>query len=317
MILNEQIALFSGSSNPQLAELIGQHLNQPLGKIKRSRFKSGEIYVNYEEGLRNRHVYLVQSFSHPINDNFVELLVMIDAAKRASAKTINVVVPYFGYARQERKSNPREPISAKMVSDVLTTVGANRVITLDLHSPAIQGFFNIPVDHLTALDLLCKYIKSKNIENPIIVSPDAGRAETAEKLANYLDYPFAIMVKKRPSHNESVITHVIGEVEGHTPIIIEDLIDTGSTIQKVVEGLKERGANDSYVCATHPVFSGPALQILDHPNIKEVIITDSIALPENYPSYIKVISVSSLLAEAISTNIYGGSISELFKIKSV
>ncbi|MFC0394704.1 ribose-phosphate diphosphokinase [Paenibacillus mendelii] len=316
-LLNDKIAIFTGSSNPELAELICQQLDQPLGKMKRSRFKSGEIYVHYEEGIRNRDVYLIQSFSHPINEHFVELLIMIDAAKRASAKTINIILPYFGYARQERKSAPREPISAKMLSDVLTTVGANRVITLDLHSSAIQGFFNIPVDHLTALDLICEYIRSKNIVNPIIVSPDAGRAETAEKLANYLDYPFAIMVKKRPSHNESVITHVIGEVEGHTPIIIEDLIDTGSTIVNVVEGLKERGAHDSYVCATHPVFSGSALQRLNHKNITELIITDSIPLQEPCPDYVKVLTVSSLLAEAIRTNIHGGSISRLFKIKSV
>jgi ribose-phosphate pyrophosphokinase len=316
-LLNENIGIFSGSSNPQLTELICKRLDQPLGKIKRSRFKSGEIYVNYEEGLRNRHVYLVQSFSDPVNEHFIELLIMIDAAKRASAKTINIIVPYFGYARQERKSAPREPISAKMVSDVLTTVGAERLITLDLHSPAIQGFFNIPVDHLTALDLISDYVKSKNIVNPIIVSPDAGRVETAEKLANYLDYPFAIMVKKRPTHNESVITHVIGEVAGHTPIIIEDLIDTGSTIVNVVEGLKERGANDAYVCATHAVFSGDALNRLNHPNIKELVITDSIALKDKCPDYVKVLSVSSLLAESINTNINGGSISKLFKIKSV
>jgi ribose-phosphate pyrophosphokinase len=315
--LNETFGIFSGSSNPQLAQLICDRLNQPLGKIKCSRFKSGEIYVNYEEGLRNRHVYLVQTFSHPVNEHFVELLVMMDAAKRASAKTINLVVPYFGYARQERKSAPREPISAKMVSDVLTVAGANRLITLDLHASAIQGFFNIPVDHLTALDLISEYLKSKNIERPIIVSPDAGRAETAEKLASYLDVPFAIMVKKRPAHNQSVITHVIGEVAGHTPIIIEDLIDTGSTIVNVVEGLKERGAHDAYVCATHPVFSGPALSRLNHPNIKEVVITDSIPLPSECPEYVKVLSVANLLAGAIQANLLGGSISKLFKIKSV
>jgi len=315
--LTENIAIFSGSSNPALARQISEQLNLPLGEVKCSRFKSGEIYVHYEEGVRNRHVYLVQSFSPPINDHFIELLVMIDAAKRASAKTINVIVPYYGYARQERKSAPREPITAKMVADVITTVGADRIITLDLHAPAIQGFFNIPVDHMTALDLICSHIKSRNIVRPVIVSPDAGRVETAERLANYLDCPFAIMVKKRPAHNESVITHVIGDVAGYTPIIIEDLIDTGSTIVNVVEGLKERGAEDAYVCATHPVFSGPALERLNHPNIRELIITDSLPLGAPCPDYVSVISVAGLFAEAISTNIYGGSISNLFKIKSV
>ncbi|WP_028560927.1 ribose-phosphate diphosphokinase [Paenibacillus pinihumi] len=312
-MFSDKLRIFSGSSNPKLAERICAELGQTLGRIKVSRFKSGEIYVHYEETIRNCDVFLVQSFSHPINEFFVELLVMIDAAKRASARTINVIVPYYGYARQERKAAPREPISAKMLADVLTTVGASRVITIDLHAPAIQGFFNIPVDHLTALDLLSDYLKSKDIKNPVVVSPDAGRASTAEKLANHLDSPFAIMIKKRPAHNESVITHVIGDVEGQTPIIIEDLIDTGTTIVNVVESLKERGAEDIYVCATHPLFSGPALQRLDHPYIKEVVVTDSIALPDSHSDRFKVLSVAPMLAEATRIIMQGGSISTLFK----
>jgi ribose-phosphate pyrophosphokinase len=310
---SKRLRIFSGSSNPELTARIADHLGVPLGRIKLSRFKSGEIYVHYEESVRNCDVFLVQSLSHPINEHFVELLVMIDAAKRASARTINVVMPYYGYARQERKSAPREPISAKMVADVLTTVGANRVATIDLHAPAIQGFFDIPVDHLTALDLISDYLKSKGIEHPVVVSPDAGRASTAEKLANYLDSPFAIMIKKRPAHNESVITHVIGEVEGRTPIIIEDMIDTGSTIVNVVEGLKERGAANAYVCATHPLFSANALQKLDHPNIEEIVVTDSIRLPEDHPARLKVLTVAPMLAEAIRIIVEGGSISTLFK----
>jgi ribose-phosphate pyrophosphokinase len=251
-----------------------------------------------------------------VNEHFVELLVMIDAAKRASAKTVNLVVPYYGYSRQERKELPREPISAKMVADVLATTGATRVITVDLHAPAIQGFFNIPVDHLTALDLISDYIRKKSIANPIVVSPDPGRAKTAEHLANILDAPFAIMIKKRPAHNEAIIT-VVGDVEGQTPIIIEDMIDTGSTIIQVVEGLKERGANDVYVLATHPVFSDPALQKLDHPNIKEVVVTDSIALPENHPSRFTVLSIAPLLSKSIDIITHGGSISSLFKYGGV
>ena len=312
-MFSDKLRIFSGSSNQQLAERICSELGQSLGKIKISRFKSGEVYVHYEETIRNCDVFIVQSFSHPINENFVELLVMIDAAKRASARTVNIIVPYYGYARQERKAAPREPISAKMVADVLTTVGADRVITIDLHAPAIQGFFNIPVDHLTALDILSDYLKAKDIKNPVVVSPDAGRASTAEKLANYLDSPFAIMIKKRPAHNESIITHVIGDVEGQTPIIIEDLIDTGTTIVNVVEGLKERGAEDIYVCATHPLFSGPALQRLDHPHIREVVVTDSIALPETRSDRFKVLSVAPMLAEATRIIMQGGSISTLFK----
>ncbi|XID92129.1 ribose-phosphate diphosphokinase [Paenibacillaceae bacterium WGS1546] len=317
MYSSSKLRIFSGSSNPTLAGKIADNLGVPLGKIKLSRFKSGEVYVHYEETIRNCDVFLVQSLSHPINDYFVELLVMIDAAKRASARTINVVLPYYGYARQERKAAPREPISAKMVADVLTTVGAHRIVTIDLHAPAIQGFFDIPVDHLTALDLISDYLKSKNIRNPVVVSPDAGRASTAEKLANQLDCSFAIMIKKRPAHNESVITHVIGEVEGFTPIIIEDMIDTGTTIVNVVEGLKERGAEDPYVCATHPLFSDPALKRLDHPSIKEVVVTDSILLPEERSARFKVISVAPMLAEATRIIMEGGSISTLFKTKGV
>jgi ribose-phosphate pyrophosphokinase len=313
MYSSKKLRIFSGSSNPVLAGKIAEHLNTPLGKIKLSRFKSGEVYVHYEESIRNCDVFLIQSLSHPINEHFVELLVMIDAAKRASARTINVVLPYYGYARQERKAAPREPISAKMVADVLTTVGASRIISIDLHAPAIQGFFNIPVDHLTALDLISDYLKSKNISNPVVVSPDAGRASTAEKMANQLDSPFAIMIKKRPTHNESVITHVIGDVKGYTPIIIEDMIDTGTTIVNVVEGLKERGAEDVFVCATHPLFSGNALEKLDHPRIKEVVVTDSILLPDDHSSRFKVITVAPMLAEATRIIIEGGSISTLFK----
>ncbi|MEX2461184.1 MAG: ribose-phosphate pyrophosphokinase [Paenibacillaceae bacterium] len=314
---SNKLKIFSGSSNPKLAESISRVLGQSLGKIKLSKFKSGEHYCLYEETIRNCDVFIVQTFSHPINEHFVELLVMIDAAKRASARTINLVLPYYGYSRQERKAAPREPISAKMVADVLTTAGADRVITIDLHAPAIQGFFNIPVDHLTALDLISDYIIKKKIINPIVVSPDAGRATTAENLANILYAPFAMMIKKRPAHNESVITHVIGEVEGRTPIIIEDLIDTGTTIVNVVEGLKERGANDVYICATHAVFSGPALERLDHPNIKEVIITDSIAIAEQHSSRFTILSVAELLADAIRIIKDGGSLSSLFKYGGV
>jgi len=312
-MFSDKVRIFSGSSNPVLAERICAELGQSLGKLKVSRFKSGEVYVHFEESIRNCDVFLLQSFSHPINDHFVELLVMIDAAKRASARTINIIVPYYGYARQERKAAPREPISAKMVADVLTTVGADRVITIDLHAPAIQGFFNIPVDHLTALDLISDYLKSKKLGETVVVSPDAGRASTAEKLANYLDSPFAIMIKKRPAHNESVITHVIGDVEGKSAVIIEDMIDTGSTIVNVVESLKERGAKDIFVCATHPVFSDNALARLDHPAISEVVVTDSIGLPADKPDRFKVISVAPMLAEATRIIIQGGSISTLFK----
>ncbi|MDU0329565.1 MULTISPECIES: ribose-phosphate pyrophosphokinase [Paenibacillus] len=315
--MEAKMRMFSGSSNPKLVSDICSRLGIEPGKVKLSRFKSGEIYVHYEESIRNYDVFLVQSLSHPINELFVELLVMIDAAKRASARTVNVIMPYYGYARQERKSAPREPISAKLLADVLTTAGASRVVTIDLHAPAIQGFFNIPVDHLTALDLMTDYLRAQQIPNPVIVSPDAGRASMAEKLANGLDSPFAIMIKKRPAHNQSVITHVIGDVSGHTPIIIEDLIDTGSTIVNVVEGLKERGAADAYVCATHGLFSDNALEKLKHPNIRQVVVTDSIAQPEQHSPHVQVLSVAPMLARATQFILEGGSIAALFKDRGI
>jgi len=306
-----QIKIFSGSSNQRLAQRICDQLQLSLGKNTISRLESGEIHVSYEESLRNHHIYIVQALSHPVNEHLVELLVMIDAAKRASAKSINIVMPYYGYARQERKSAPREPISAKMVADVMTTVGADRIITIDLHADPIQGFFDITVDHLTALDIIIKYIREKNIVNPIVVSPDAGRATVAEKLAGLIDCPFAIMIKNRPAHNQSEITHIIGEVEGMTPIIIEDLIDTGSTIVNVVEALHKRGAHNAFICATHGLFSENAIDKLNHPYIEEVVITDTILLDCEHSNKFITLSTAPLLASAIDIITNGGSIDTL------
>ncbi|MUT66944.1 ribose-phosphate pyrophosphokinase [Paenibacillus sp. NEAU-GSW1] len=309
----QQVKIFSGTSNKRLAEDLCKQLGLPLGHVYINRLQSGEIHPSYQEPLRNNHVFIVQSLSNPVNEHLVELLVLIDAAKRASAKTINIVMPYYGYARQERKSAPREPISAKLVADIVTTVGANRIVTVDLHADAIQGFFEIPVDHVTALDLITDYLKSMDIPNPVVVSPDAGRATMAEKLAGYLDCPFAIMIKNRPAHNKTEITHVIGNVEGMTPIIIEDLIDTGGTIVNVVEALHKRGANNAYICATHGLFSENAIQKLDHPYISEVVVTDTIAIPEDRPAKFKVLSMSPLLANAIRIINNGGSLDQMFK----
>ncbi|RCW45479.1 ribose-phosphate diphosphokinase [Paenibacillus prosopidis] len=309
----QKVKIFSGSSNKALAEQLCKELHVPLGDIAISRHQSGEIHVSYRESIRSCDVFLVQSLSHPVNEHLIELLVMIDAAKRASAKTINIVMPYYGYARQERKSRPREPISAKLVADVLTTVGANRIITVDLHADPIQGFFTIPVDHLTALDLIIDYLRNKNITNPVVVSPDAGRATTAEKLAGRLNCPFAIMIKNRPAHNQSEITHIIGDVDDMTPIIIEDLIDTGSTIVNVVAALKKKGAHDAYICATHGVFSENAIEKLTHPNIREVVITDTIAISDEHSDKFIVLPMSPLLATAIKIITEGGSIATLFK----
>jgi ribose-phosphate pyrophosphokinase len=310
---SEDVKIFAGSSNPQLAEDVCGLLNLPLGHAEISRFRSGETYVAIGESVRGADVYVMQSFSHPVNEHFVELLVMIDALKRSSAGMINVILPYYGYARQEKQDRSREPITAKLVADVLTTAGAERVITLDLHAPAIQGFFNIPVDHMTALDLIADHLQTKDLKDAIVVSPDAGRAKTAERLATYLDLPFALMNKRRPKHNEAEITHVIGDVRGKVPIIIEDMIDTGGTIIKVAEGLALHGARPEVIlCATHAVFSDPALERLDHPAIQEVVVTDTFPVQRLVHPKLRVLSVAPLIAEAIDRIHNNLSISKLF-----
>lgn len=310
---SEDVKIFSGSSNPLLAAEICRLLGTEVGAAELSRFSSGEIYVGIGESVRGADVYVLQSFSHPVNEHFVELMVMIDALKRSSAGMINVIIPYYGYARQEKQDRSREPITAKMVADVLTTVGADRVITMDLHAPAIQGFFDIPVDHMTALDLIADHLRKKDLTDHIVISPDAGRAKTAERLATYLDLPVALMNKRRPKHNEAEITHVIGDVQGKIPIIIEDMIDTGGTIVKVAEGLVEHGALPHVIlCATHAVFSDPALKRLQHPAIREVIVTDTLPVGSPTMQKLRVLSVAPLIAEAIDRIHHNRSISKLF-----
>lgn len=316
-MIRDKVKIFAGSSNIPLAASICDKLGMPLGDVKISRFENGEVYVAYKEPIRTCDIFIVQSLSDPINEHFMELLVMIDAAKRASAKTINIIMPYYGYARQERKRAPREAISAKLVADLLYAAGASRIITLDLHTAAIQGFFNFPVDHLTALDELTDYLKGKSIENPVIVSPDAGRASTAEKLANYMDATFAIVVTNKDSLTGAETTHVIGDVAGMTPIIVEDMIDTGKTILGVVNRLAESGAKDCIAVATHGLFSGNALAKLDHPRIKEIVVTDSILQHTSDSDKLVVISMSNLITEAIRAIVEGGSIATLFKSRGI
>lgn len=309
----DDLKIFAGSSNPKLAAEVCRLLGVPLGEARLSRFSSGETYVSIDESVRGSDVYVFQSFSHPVNDHFVELLVMIDALKRSSAGMINVILPYYGYARQEKQDQPREPITAKLLADVLTTAGAERVLTMDLHAPAIQGFFDIPVDHMTALDLIADHLRTKDLSNAIIVSPDAGRAKTAERLATYLDLPVALMNKRRPKHNEAEITHVIGDVLHKIPIIIEDMIDTGGTLVKVIEGLVQNGARpEGILCATHAVFSGPARERLSHPAIREVVVTDTLPIQrQGELANLIVLSAAPLFAEAIDRIHHNRSISSL------
>lgn len=309
-----QMKLFTGSANPQLGQEIADFLGVSLGNIKISRFANGEIHVRYEESIRGVDVFLVQPLAFPVNESLMELLIMIDALKRASAGRITALIPYYGYARQEKKTMPREPITARMVADILTTVGADRVVTMDLHSPAIQGFFNIPVDHLTALPMLSQYIKGKDIKDGVIIAPDAGSVKKAEKLAARLNLPLGVMYKRRPAPNVAELSFFIGDVEGKTPIIIDDMVDTAGSIMQVVEALIERKAKEEIILlTTHGIFSPPAIDRLSHSAIKEIVLTNSLPLTDDrrLPK-MTVLSVASLMGDAIRRIHQDISVSVLF-----
>ena len=313
-----KLKIFSLSSNRPLAEKIAEAVGLELGKISISRFSDGEVKVNVEESIRGAHVYIVQSTSDPVNDNLMELLIMIDALRRASAKTINVVMPYYGYARQERKAQSREPITAKLVANMITIAGADRVLTLDLHAPQIQGFFDIPVDHLIGVPLLADYFLEKGLfgEDVVVVSPDHGGVVRARKLADFLKSPIAIIDKRRPRPNVSEVMNIIGDVAGKKCIIIDDMIDTAGTITLAAAALLDKGADSVYACCTHAVLSGPAVGRLDESSIKEVIVTDSIQQPEGrHLDKLQTISVGNLVGEAIKRIHENRSVSPLFQEK--
>ena len=313
-----KLKIFSLSSNRPLAEKIAEAVGLELGKISISRFSDGEVKVNVEESIRGAHVYIVQSTSDPVNDNLMELLIMIDALRRASAKTINVVMPYYGYARQERKAQSREPITAKLVANMITIAGADRVLTLDLHAPQIQGFFDIPVDHLIGVPLLADYFLEKGLfgEDVVVVSPDHGGVVRARKLADFLKSPIAIIDKRRPRPNVSEVMNIIGDVAGKKCIIIDDIIDTAGTITLAAAALLDKGADSVYACCTHAVLSGPAVERLDESEIKEVIVTDSIQQPEGrHLDKLQTISVGTLVGEAIKRIHENRSVSPLFQEK--
>ncbi len=314
--MTKTMAIFSGSTYPDLAEEIAQALGTPLGKVKLEKFANGEIYARYLESVRGADVFIVQSIAGPeVNDSLMELLIMTDAAKRASARTVTAVVSHYGYARQDRKAAAREPITAKLVANMLTTAGVDRTITIDLHQGQIQGFFDTPVNHLTALWLMGDYFKNKKFDpsSLCVVSPDLGRAKAAKKLGEIMGSDLAILHKDRPKHNAAEITALIGDVNGKTCILNDDMIDTAGSVVAAVKTLKKNGADKIYVCATHPVFSGPAYERLEDPDIEEVVVCNTIPIPEEHlGGKIKVVSVAPLFAHAIQ-NVFGnGSISELF-----
>lgn len=306
--------LFAGTSNPELGQEIADYLGVRLGGVNISQFANGETYVRYKESIRGSDVFIIQSFSEHINDSIMELLIMIDALKRASAGRITAVIPYYCYSRQEKKAAPREPITARMIADILTSVGAERIITMDLHAPAIQGFFNIPVDHMTALPMLAQYIKQKNIEDGVVIAPDAGSVKKAEKLAARLHLPLGVMYKRRPAPNVAETSFFTGDVEGKVPIIIDDIVDTAGSIMQVVNCLLERGAKpEIHLLITHPVFSPPAIERLNHDAIKEIVVCNTIPLtPEKKLPKISTLSIAPLLGDAIRRIHQDISVSVLF-----
>ena len=313
---DSKLKIFALSSNRPLAEKIADEVGVELGDINISQFADGEIKVNIDESIRGDHVYLVQSTSYPVNDHLMELLIAIDALRRASAKTINVVIPYYGYARQDRKAQPREPITAKLVANMLVQAGVDRLVTLDLHAAQIQGFFDIPMDHLLGAPLLANYFIDNHLEGDdvVVVSPDHGGVTRARKLAEFLKSPIAIIDKRRPKANVAEIMNIVGEVQGKTCVIIDDMIDTAGTITLAADALMEKGAKDIYVCCTHPVLSGPAISRLEASPIKKVIITDSISLPEDKKlDKIETVTVSQLVGEAIKRIHENRSVSPLFE----
>jgi ribose-phosphate pyrophosphokinase len=304
-----ELKLISGSSNPELAQEIAKQLGVSLTKTTLKKFKNGETYVRILENIRGEDVFVIQTCCQPVNDNLVELLLQIDALTRASAKRITAVVPNYFYARQDRKAQGREPISAKLVANLLARAGARRLLTIDLHASQIQGFFDFPADELTACALFAEYI-SNNIKDYVIVAPDMGGIKRARMLNESLNVPIAIVDKKRCEHHQTEIHHLIGEVKDKNCIIVDDMIDTGSTIIPITKTLKEHGCKDIYVFITHPVFSEPAMQNIEDSEVKEVIITNT--MPSKPSKKVKVLSVAPLLAKAIKNIHNGESVSALF-----
>ncbi|MFQ5518538.1 MAG: ribose-phosphate pyrophosphokinase [Mariprofundus sp.] len=315
-MIHEKLRLFSGTSNPSLSQGISDHIGQALGDLYFQRFSDGEIFIQVKETIRGLDAFFIQSTSCPANANLMELLIFIDAAKRASTRNICVVIPYFGYARQDRKSAGRTPISAKLVADLITRAGATRVLTLDLHAAQIQGFFDIPVDNIFAIPLFAKDIAQRNeLENVMIVSPDVGGVVRARALANRLHVDMAIVDKRRPAPNVAKVMNIIGDVSGKHCILIDDMVDTAGTLCGAADALIEQGATKVSAYASHGVLSGPAAERLPASNLHELVITDSILQPEPIMNTgkVRIISIAELMGEAI-TRIYDGrSVSSLYE----
>ncbi len=308
------IAIFSGNSNPVLTKKICDYLELPVGGAKVTTFSDGEIRIEIDENVRSKDVFIVQSTCRPVNDNLVELLLMIDAFKRSSVRRITAVMPYYGYARQDKKVAPRVPISAKLVADMLTCAGAKRIITMDLHAGQIQGFFDIPVDNLFAAPVILEYIKSHFEENIVIVSPDAGGAERARAFAKRLKSDLAVVDKRRDAPNKAQAMAVIGDVAGKIAIILDDMVDTAGTLTEAALALLEKGAKEVHASCCHPVLSGPAVERIRDSVLKSLVVSDTIPLSSKAEACdkIKVFSVSKLIGEAIIRSYRGDSVTSLF-----
>ena len=307
------LKLFTGNANPELAKEIAEYIGTKLGDAQVKHFSDGEISIMIDESVRGDDVYIIQPTCTPVNDNMMELLIMIDAARRASAKRITAVLPYYGYARQDRKSRGREPITAKLVANLITRAGARRVLAMDLHAQQIQGFFDIPLDNLMGLPILADYYKHKDTENLVVVSPDMGGVARARNLAEQIGVPLAIIDKRRPRPNVSEVMNIIGDIEGKEVILVDDMIDTAGTITNGAQALMDRGAKCVDACCTHPVLSGPAIERIEKSPIQELVTTNTIPLGDKKCDKIKVLSVAPVIGEAILRIHNDRSVSDLFR----
>ena len=314
---NGRVKIFAGSSSKQLAEKIAKYLEIELTSVQIIKFADGETFVKSNESVRGDKVFIVQSTSNPVNESIMELLIFIDALRRSSAKEIVAVIPYYGYARQDRKASPREPITSKLVANLLTVAGATRVVTMDLHARQIQGFFDIPVDHMEALPILAKHFIKYGFspEETVVVSPDVGGVKRARSLAKWLHTPLAIIDKRRAKANVSEVMNIIGDVKGKKAILIDDMIDTAGTICNAAVALKEKGAIEVYGCATHAIFSGPAVDRLKESAFSEIVVTDTVELPEDKIfDKLRVLSTSKMFAETIKRVVVSEAISDMFEM---
>ncbi|MGI5939876.1 MAG: ribose-phosphate diphosphokinase [Thermoleophilia bacterium] len=315
---HRSLMVFSGRGNPELSAKIAEKLGVTLGKVEIKTFADGEIYVKYKESIRGADVFIIQPTCRPVNENMMELLIMVQAATLASAHRVTAVVPWMGYSRQDKKSRPREPITARLVADIIQAAGADRVLTMDLHAGQLQGFFDVPVDHMTALSMIGSYFKDhfkdQRLKDCVVVSPDAGGFKTAKRLADILECPLAVLTKLRPEHNVSRVMFVIGEVAGKTAIIVDDVIDTAGTLVNGVDALLEKGARDVYAACTHPVLSHPAQERIASSPLKQVVVTDTIPVESGAADgKIVVLSTAGILADTIKNVFTDESVSELFE----